>query len=588
MNNQSVIAERYAIKTLIGQGGMADVYLARDIILDRDVAIKILRSHLADDAVYVQRFAREASAAATLSHRNIVKIYDVGEENNQYYIVMEYVPGTTLKELIYKRGALHVEEAIDIMRQLISGVQEAHRNGIIHRDLKPQNILVTDSGVLKIADFGIAMVQSFVQVTESETIMGSVHYLAPEIIRGEKATEQSDIYALGIIFYELLRGQVPFNDDASVNIALKHMREDMPLIRDFNPTISQGIENVIMKATAKNIEERFETASDMLYALDMAVKYPDQEKITFQKQAESDPTIVYDVTKTNIDLTKKNTISKNDKERLIKQKKKRKYKYISIGAASVLFVIVVFFIFEGIFGPSKHKMPDLTNLTVEQAIAKLEEYGLVIDEETRPEENSSTIEKGKIIKTSPSNGSEVREGDKVIVTISKGKELKIEDYEGRKYEVAATDLEKMGFKVNKQYIQSERYSAGIIISQSITPGTIVDNNSVLEITLVVSEGYSVTVESVVGLDINSAIKLLELQGLKAQKEILPSPTDPNVIANMKANVVMKQTYENQTITSSNTVITLYYYDHVVELPRPDPDPDGDNDTDQEENGEVHP
>lgn len=585
MNNQSVIAERYAIKTLIGQGGMADVYLARDIILDRDVAIKILRSHLADDAVYVQRFAREASAAATLSHRNIVKIYDVGEENNQYYIVMEYVPGTTLKELIYKRGALHVEEAIDIMRQLISGVQEAHRNGIIHRDLKPQNILVTDSGILKIADFGIAMVQSFAQVTESETIMGSVHYLAPEIIRGEKATEQSDIYALGIIFYELLRGQVPFNDEASVNIALKHMREDMPLIREFNPTISQAIENVIMKATAKNVEERFETASDMLYAVDMAVKYPDQEKLTFQKQVETDPTIVYDASKANTETTKKTTISKSDKERLIKQKKKRKYKYISIGAASVLFVIVVFFIFEGIFGPSKHKMPDLTGLTIDQAITKLEEYGLIIDEETRPEENSSTIEKGKIIKTSPSNGSDVREGDKVIVTISKGKELKIEDYEGRKYEVAASDLEKMGFTVNKQFIQSERYSAGIVVSQSITPGTIVDNNSVLEITLVVSEGYSVTVESVIGLDINSAVKMLELQGIKVQKEILPSPTDPSVIADMKANVVIKQTYENQTITSSSTVVTLYYYDHVVELPRPDPDPDPDT-GDQVDNGEV--
>lgn len=195
-----IIAERYELLELIGQGGMADVYLAQDIILNRTIAIKILRTSLAKDPIYVTRFQREASAAAALSHKNIVEIYDVGEDEDKYYIVMEYVPGMTLKELILKRGAVHVVEAIDIMKQVISGISKAHQLGIIHRDLKPQNILVTDSGVAKIADFGIASMQSLAQVTQTDVIMGSLHYLAPELARGEKATAQSDVYALGIVF----------------------------------------------------------------------------------------------------------------------------------------------------------------------------------------------------------------------------------------------------------------------------------------------------------------------------------------------------------------------------------------------------
>ena len=214
-----VIAGRYIIKELIGQGGMADVYLAEDKILERVVAVKVLRSSLTGDPVYITRFHREASAAAALSHKNIVQSYDDGEEDDNYYIVMEYVPGQTLKQLIYKRGALHYVEAIDIMKQVVSATAKAHSMGIIHRDLKPQNILVTDSGVVKIADFGIASIQSLSQVTQTDTIMGSLHYLAPEIARGEKASIQSDLYALGIVFYELLRGEVPFNGESPVNIA---------------------------------------------------------------------------------------------------------------------------------------------------------------------------------------------------------------------------------------------------------------------------------------------------------------------------------------------------------------------------------
>ncbi|MEG0366617.1 MAG: protein kinase, partial [Coprobacillus sp.] len=278
------IAGRYLLKSIIGQGGMADVYLAEDTILKRVVAVKIMRSSLTGDPVYVTRFHREASAAAALSHKNIVEIYDVGEEEDNYYIVMEYVPGQTLKELIHKRGALHFVEAVDIMKQVVSATAKAHSMGIIHRDLKPQNIMVTDSGVVKIGDFGIASIQSLSQVTQTDTIMGSLHYLAPEIARGEKATSQSDIYALGIVFYELLRGEVPFNGESPVNIALKHMRDEIPSVRTFNPSIPQSVENIIIKATAKNVNDRYQRANQMYDDLNTCLSKKDEEKLVFDYQ----------------------------------------------------------------------------------------------------------------------------------------------------------------------------------------------------------------------------------------------------------------------------------------------------------------
>lgn len=553
MNNE-IIAGRYELKTLIGQGGMADVYLARDSILDRDVAVKLLRSHLAQDAVYVERFAREANAAAALSHRNIVEIYDVGEDNGKYYIVMEYVPGTTLKDLIHKRGALHIEEAIDIMMQLTQGIKEAHRNGIIHRDIKPQNILITDSGVLKIADFGIAMIQSLAQVTESTTIMGSLHYLAPEIVRGEKATCQSDIYALGIILYELLRGKVPFNDEAAINIAMKHMREDMPSIRDFNPTISQGIENVITKATAKNLEDRYQNCDELLDGIREAIHQPNQEKIVFASLSKNDSTVVYD--KTMINETKKEKTNP----------KKHKFKYLFIGASSVVAFVVLFFVINFILGPSKLVMPDLSGMTVIEAESYLAEKGLILDEITRPEENSDKYPKGQIIKTSPAFGEDIYEGDTVIVTVSKGKQIKVEDYTGEYYEDAAKKLERMGFTVFREEAESSNYNPGVVIGQDIVAGTTLDNKSDLKITLTVSSGYSVLVDSVIGTDINTAKKMLEYKGIKVSLEVLESPSDPGEIQSMKIDVVIKQTYENEHITSKDTVVTLYYYDHIPELP----------------------
>ena len=255
-----IVAKRYKIKAVIGQGGMADVYLAFDQILNREVAIKVLRDKLAEDPVTLVRFQREASAASKLSHPNVVDIYDVGESEGCHYIVMEYVRGRTLKQLISQRGALDYHEAIGIMHQLTSAIVTAHAHHIIHRDIKPQNVLVKDDGTVKITDFGIAIANDAVQLTYYNTVMGSAHYLAPETAQGKEPNGQIDIYSLGIVFYELLTGDVPFRGSTPTEIAIKHLREPMPYPRLFNPSIPQSVENIVLKATAKDVEERYERA----------------------------------------------------------------------------------------------------------------------------------------------------------------------------------------------------------------------------------------------------------------------------------------------------------------------------------------
>ena len=378
-----IIAERYELIDIIGQGGMADVYLANDTILNRTIAIKILRTSLAKDPIYIARFQREASAAAALSHKNIVEIYDVGEDNDQYYIVMEYVPGRTLKELIAKRGALHVMEAIDIMKQVLSGTARAHQMGIIHRDLKPQNILVTDTGTAKIADFGIASIQSLTQFTQTDVIMGSLHYLAPELARGEKATVQSDIYALGIVFYELLRGQVPFNGESPVNIALKHMQEDLPSLREFNPSIPQSVENIIIKATAKNLNDRYKSATEMLEDLQTCLSRTDEEKLVFDHSDEvNDPTIVVNPRQIFDEeepeeveeraVEKKNNNGKG-KQILEKLKNPKVLAGVVAGVVLIIGIICYFLLFGGNKQPNV--MPDLVGLKQSEAekILKIED-----------------------------------------------------------------------------------------------------------------------------------------------------------------------------------------------------------------------
>lgn len=583
-----ILADRYELKELIGQGGMADVYLAYDDILKREVAVKILRSSLTGNPIYITRFHREARAAAALCHRNIVEIYDVGEEDDLYYIVMEYVRGQTLKELINKRGALHYVEAVDIMKQVVSATALAHSMGIVHRDLKPQNILVTDSGIVKIADFGIASIQSLSQVTQTDTIMGSLHYLAPEIARGEKATPQSDIYALGVVFYELLRGDVPFNGESPVNIALKHMRDEIPSVRAYNPAIPQSVENIIIKATAKNTNNRYQCADDMLDDLDTCLERLDEEKLTFD-QVNTDPTIIASdsqfFTKTapidpEITQTEIEEIKPQDEKKKEPMDKKKK---IAIGAA-IGAVIVCLAIVAGFFllgGNKDGMMMDLVGKTEKEATALLIDKGYKVSDDVNYE-LSDKYEKGLVVATDPEAGHAINKGDTVTLTLSKGKYIIMEDYTGVSYDAAYKKLTKLGYKVKKYEKSDDEYKAGIVIGQSISEGEKQDPNEKGKIiTLTVSKGVTITVPSLYGQDINAAKSTLESQGFTNVKlSVLPSPTDSATINSMSVNTVVKQSVAPYTqVTSKGTEIILYYYDKKPTPPTTPSQPDLPEDDD---------
>lgn len=583
-----ILADRYELKELIGQGGMADVYLAYDDILKREVAVKILRSSLTGDPIYITRFHREARAAAALCHRNIVEIYDVGEEDDLYYIVMEYVRGQTLKELINKRGALHYVEAVDIMKQVVSAIALAHSMGIVHRDLKPQNILVTDSGIVKIADFGIASIQSLSQVTQTDTIMGSLHYLAPEIARGEKATPQSDIYALGVVFYELLRGDVPFNGESPVNIALKHMRDEIPSVRAYNPAIPQSVENIIIKATATNTNNRYQCADDMLDDLDTCLERLDEEKLTFD-QVNTDPTIIAsdsqfftktapidpETTQTEIEEIK----PQDEKKKEPMDKKKKIAIGAAIGAVIVCLAIVAGFFLLG--GNKDGMMMDLVGKTEKEATALLIDKGYKVSDDVNYE-LSDKYEKGLVVATDPEAGHAINKGDTVTLTLSKGKYIIMEDYTGVSYDTAYKKLTKLGYKVKKYEKSDDEYKAGIVIGQSISEGEKQDPNEKGKIiTLTVSKGVTITVPSLYGQDINAAKSTLESQGFTNVKlSVLPSPTDSATINSMSVNTVVKQSVAPYTqVTSKGTEIILYYYDKKPTPPTTPSQPDLPEDDD---------
>ena len=523
-----IIAERYELLELIGQGGMADVYLAQDIILNRTIAIKILRTSLAKDPIYVTRFQREASAAAALSHRNIVEIYDVGEDEDKYYIVMEYVPGTTLKELILKRGAVHYIEAIDIMKQIVSGIAKAHQLGIIHRDLKPQNILVTDSGVAKIADFGIASMQSLAQVTQTDVIMGSLHYLAPELARGEKATAQSDVYALGIVFYELLRGEVPFNGESPVNIALKHMQEDLPSLLDFNPSIPQSVENIVIKATAKNLNDRYQSAAEMLDDINTCLDRPNEEKLVFSYDSDDEPTIVVDPRTafssndtSEVKTREEKPVEEEENDNFFKRFVK-KIKGLStrskviIGAVTALVILGIAFVIYLNTGSDANLMPDLAGRTVDEARELLDDYGVTISDNI-VEELSDEYDKGEIIETDPKAGTSIKEGDVTSLTESSGKYIVLEAYVGMTQSEAEKAIADLSDDVEIEVVIEEEVSSsprGEVIDQDKDSGTKLDPNdeSNLTITLTVSKGDYIVVGNYIGMSQSEAEAALKKLG----------------------------------------------------------------------------
>lgn len=474
------ISDRYQIIKSIGEGGMANVYLAYDTILDRNVAVKVLRGDLATDEKFVRRFQREALSASSLTNPNIVEVYDVGEDNGEYYIVMEYVEGKHLKQLLKKRGKLTVPEVVDITLQITNGLSVAHDSYIIHRDIKPQNILILENGLIKITDFGIAVAMNATQLTQTNSVMGSVHYLPPEQASGKGATLQSDIYSIGILMYELLTGKLPFKGDNAVEIALKHLKEPMPSIREEIPDIPQAIENIILKATAKNPKNRYADAREMHEDLKTCLDEvrSNELKLTF-KYPEND----YDDTKVlkNVKAEKPKTKEPEKEVKVVAKKKEDKDNKLLIILASifvglVVVITTVVLLIPKINSSKQGEIPDVTNYSVTDAIKALQKAGFVVSDEEREEANENVSE-GKVSRTTPAAGSKRKEGTEVIIYRSLGDvKITIEDYTGKNASEIRGKLEALKLQViisNKDVPADEQedYQENIIMGQSVEVGT---------------------------------------------------------------------------------------------------------------------
>lgn len=489
-----MLGDRYRIIDTLGEGGMSNVYLAEDIILQRKVAVKILRMDLQKEPQILARFQREALATSELSHPNIVMVLDVGTDYGLPYMVMEYVDGPDLKDYIRKNTPLDLHDVIRIMDQILSAMTLAHKHNVIHRDLKPQNILMDKRGNIKIADFGIAVALNQNSVTQTNSAVGSVHYMSPEQTRGGLVTKQSDIYSLGIILYELITGSVPFNGDSAVAIALKHAQEPIPSIKEKDEKVPQSLENVVLRATAKDPRLRYASAYEMQVDLDTSLEKQRANEPPFlaNNGLNNDETIVLPNFKANrtsatIEQAKKSIAKDEQKKSPIFFQNLRKYKWwwIFVGLAAITVVGLMFFV---LFGRNNNevRIPNVTNLTESRARSRLENLGLKIG--SIKHKNSNSIEKGKIIKTSPPAGKNIKQGRYINLYVSDGaKMIRVPDVTGENYQVAASKLESMGFQVIRANQFSNSVAPENVITQSIAADVEV-KPAQTTITLSVSKG----------------------------------------------------------------------------------------------------
>ena len=466
-----LINDRYEIIRSIGEGGMANVYLAQDTILDRKVAVKILRGDLAEDEKFVRRFQREAISASSLNDPNIVEVYDVGEDDGKYFIVMEYVQGLTLKQLVKKRGSLTLPEVQDIMLQLTSAVAHAHESYIIHRDIKPQNVIILEDGRVKIMDFGIAVALNAGEFTQTNSVMGTVYYIPPEQANGGAATIKSDIYSLGILMYELVTGHVPFKGDNPVEVAIKHMNEPIPSICEYDPEMPQSIENIILRASAKNPKNRYDSAYEMHEDLETAL----------DKDRFNEPKVVYKYKEKGFDddegMPKQGRAARNAQKGESKKDKRMNKALIIVG--SIVGVLIAALIFVFIIWPKISEkpyidIPDVQGMTVKQAESTLEDKGFEVAGK-RKKEASDEVEEGKVIGTDPEIGESLKEGSEISLIVSSGSEkIEIDDYTGEDFDKVKEKLEEAGIRVlsdPKDVSASENVKENTIMEQDKEPGT---------------------------------------------------------------------------------------------------------------------
>lgn len=540
-----LFAGRYRILKSIGRGGMADVYLAKDLILDNEeVAIKVLRTNYQTDQIAVARFQREARAMAELNHPNIVSIRDIGEEDGQQFLVMEYVDGSDLKKYIQDHAPLSNNEVVRIMEEVLSAMTLAHQQGIVHRDLKPQNILLTKDGTVKVTDFGIAVAFAETSLTQTNSMLGSVHYLSPEQARGSKATVQSDIYAMGIMLFEMLTGHIPYDGDSAVTIALQHFQKPLPSIIDENKNVPQALENVVIKATAKRLSDRYASTFEMSRDLMTALSYnrSREPKLVFE-DTENTKTLPKVTTSTSVpstteQLLKKQKAAKEDKvateNQATKAKTKKKKSRRMFGTLmkiffAVVIVAIAIFTYLTLTSPSTVSVPDVAGSSLSEAKTTIKSSGLKVG--TVHKVSSDTVESGYVIKTSPTAGSSKKEGSSIDIYVSKGSSgFKIKDYTGQDYQTAVKDLVN-NYGVSESQIEIEEvstsdYDEGVIISQTPSEGETFKVSGDDKITFKVATESTVTMPNLAGYTYSEAIAALTALGVSSS-HITVYQADPN-------------------------------------------------------------
>ena len=572
-----IFAGRYRIIKQIGRGGMADVYLAKDLILDgEEVAVKVLRTNYQTDPIAVARFQREARAMADLDHPHIVRITDIGEEDGQQYLAMEYVAGLDLKRYIKEHHPLSNEEAVRIMGQILLAMRLAHAKGIIHRDLKPQNILLTPDGTAKVTDFGIAVAFAETSLTQTNSMLGSVHYLSPEQARGSKATIQSDIYAMGIIFFEMLTGHIPYDGDSAVTIALQHFQKPLPSVIAENPSVPQSLENVVIKATAKKLTDRYQTVSEMYVDLLSSLSYNrrNEPKLVFEDTSKVDTKTLPKISQSTLTAipkvqpkeespqSQKPTQKATSKEAVAKPVKKRRFKarYLVLLASFILVLASLFWIVSKT--PATVEIPNVAGQTVAEAKEKLKKANFEIGEEKS--EASDTVEEGRVIRTDPDAGSSRKEGIKVNLIISSGQQsFKIGNYIGRNSTDVIAELK--GKKVPENLIkvveeESSETEAGLVMRQSLPEGTTYDLSKATEITLTVAKKVtSVPMPSYIGSSLEfTKNNLIQIVGVKeANIEVVEVSTAPE--GTVEDTVVSQSPKPGEGVDLNTTRIKISIY-----------------------------
>ena len=572
-----IFAGRYRIIKQIGRGGMADVYLAKDLILDgEEVAVKVLRTNYQTDPIAVARFQREARAMADLDHPHIVRITDIGEEDGQQYLAMEYVAGLDLKRYIKEHYPLSNEEAVRIMGQILLAMRLAHTRGIVHRDLKPQNILLTPDGTAKVTDFGIAVAFAETSLTQTNSMLGSVHYLSPEQARGSKATVQSDIYAMGIIFYEMLTGHIPYDGDSAVTIALQHFQKPLPSVIDENPSVPQALENVVIKATAKKLTDRYQSVAEMYVDLSSSLSYNrrNEPKLVFNDTTKADTKTLPKVSQSTLtSIPKVQTQSPkpqaakpsqqvSEDNYATKPVKKRKFRvrYMILLASIVLVAASLIWILSRT--PATIAIPDVAGQTVAEAKETLKKANFEIGEEKS--EASEKVEEGRIIRTDPDAGTGRKEGTKINLVVSSGKQsFQLSNYIGRKSTDVIAELKQNKVPENLIKIEEEESSeseAGTVLRQSPAAGTTYDLSKASTITLTVAKKVtSVAMPSYTGSSLEfTKNNLVQIVGIKeANIEVVEVSTAPDGTAEGTVVEQSPKAGEKVDLTKTRVKISIY-------------------------------